>query len=308
MSWFSFQYMEYCDKSISKNQVNKIQAIKLDGDIDSKIAQELYTKSKNTHESDMAKQIENSKTSKEPRREKMASKTKVYLAQPDGGSIEILDGRYLAELLLPLKDHPHVVFPASHSLLMAKIRFIDQSSEVNTFLRRIRSFVLGENSKHLSWPDDAMVRPLPLACSGFSYEGNGKEIVCKYCGFKTNTDSWHDNDEKYGMSIHRKAGTFCPFMNSCIDSEVVIPEDDDELDQEQSQVNTLYFLFCRPETCFQDIKILNSFFNRRRIQHSQPIITEELVDKLNLNEFDVKQKKIFDKYFSNDKKKYRKNM
>lgn len=305
MSWFSFQCL---DKHFFKTLDNKLRAIILDGYKDTHKEQKQYTTAIDTHARTMEKQNKTSKTAKEPRREKMPSNTRFHSAQPDGGSVEILDGRNLADLLLPLKDRPHVGYPASHPLLMAKIRFIGQSSELNSFLHRIRSFVLGENPGNVSWPDDAMVRPLPLACSGFSYEGNGKEIVCKYCGFKTDTDSWHDNDEKYGMSIHRKAGTFCPFMNSFIDSEVVILEDDDELDQEQSQVNTLYFLFCRPETCFQDIKILNTFFTSRRIQHSQPIITEELVDKLILNEFYVKQKIFFDKYFSNGKKRYRKNM
>lgn len=308
MSLFSFQLLEYSDKHFFKTLDNKTRAMILDGYTDIYIEQEPYTTAINTHARTMEKQNKTSKTAKEPRREKMPSKTRVYSSQPNGGSIEILDGRYLADLLLLLKDRPHVVFPASHPLLMAKFRFIGQSSELNTFLHRIRSFVLGENPGNVSWPDDAMVRPLPLACSGFSYEGNGKEIVCKYCGFKTDTDSWNDNDEKYGMSIHRRGGPFCPFMTSFIDSEIVIPEDDEELDQEQSQVNTLHLLFCRPETCFQDIKILNTFFTRRRIQYSQPIITEELVDNFILNECDVKQKHMFDKYFSNDKKKYRKNM
>lgn len=181
-------------------------------------------------------------------REKKINSTRIHRSCPDKRPFELLEDGYHNELDRLEKDSPYVVYPSGHPLLLAKIRVLVQSFLANAFTRRLHSFLLGDNPNLVSWPDDAIVRPLPLVLSGFSYDGNGKEVVCRDCGFRTNTDYWVDNDEKYGMTIHRKGAAFCPFMETFINSEIDIIENEDITDLDSSQDYSVNFLSCPLDT------------------------------------------------------------
>ncbi|VDI71225.1 Hypothetical predicted protein, partial [Mytilus galloprovincialis] len=231
-------------------------------------------------------------------RVKLPATSKTHLKQPypklyDADSLNQIESE---------KDCPYILYPAAHPLLLEKIRRIAPSSEMNPFTQRIHSFVLGDNPNQVSWPDSAIVRPLQLACAGFSYVGKGQEIICNYCGFRTNTDCWHEIDENYAMFIHRNAGTTCSFMNTFANSETVITDNIEDNVIEESEVYCFYYLVCQFDNFYTDIKILKTLFNRK------DIIIVELFKRQSWNELIVKQRQIYNNLVSTFKKHYRKNI
>ncbi|CAC5394450.1 unnamed protein product [Mytilus coruscus] len=105
-----------------------------------------------------------------------------------------------------------VTWPSGHQMLDPKVRILQQTSELNYFLERVQSFLLGTNPLHNIWPDEAVVRPGPLISAGFIYEGNNTEVVCRICGLESNTADWNRDDDDYAMYVHQQTSSPCLFL------------------------------------------------------------------------------------------------
>lgn len=79
-------------------------------------------------------------------------------------------------------------------------------------MERLHSFLLQKNEENRNLSDKNIVRPDHLVNACFSYEGSDEEVVCKFCGFKSNTDNWLDDDDDYAIAIHRNTRVGCSFL------------------------------------------------------------------------------------------------
>lgn len=153
---------------------------------------------------------------KDTRRQSSTKPRKYYVAVTTHRDVR----KYFEDALHQCKTNgllfhgPHILWPNGHPLLPYKIRYIQHSNYSNSYMERLHSFLLNKNREGKRWPDDSTVSTEPLVTAGFSYDGNGDEVVCRSCGFTTHTDEWSDDDEQYAMSVHRNSGIPCPFLES----------------------------------------------------------------------------------------------
>lgn len=128
---------------------------------------------------------------------------------------EFLDQSYENGLLSSkFGSEPHVFWPSSHPLLQYQIRSLKKCDGYSDYEKRLHSFLLKKNRRKQIWPERNTVRPEPLVNAGFSYDGNGAEVVCKSCGYVSSTDVWSDDDEEYAMEIHRRTKRRCSFLKN----------------------------------------------------------------------------------------------